>query len=200
MGGWSVPGGPGRRVDPCGCGARRTVRNLGDREPGEPCSDKQRRNRKDAPTIRRDIALGAVRVAQRLARRGDLGIAAMAVIGLRGGCECGRRAREIQAIAMAGQRELGPEQRHHREEHGALEPVPMAKAGHDSRLLQPGPMQLIQINPLPGQGPHPAPSREPLPGPGSNLARLRRWTGELSFAGRQVFPFWGGKGWRHLHL
>src|SRR3546814_21062037 len=35
---------------------------------------------------------------------------------------------------MACQRELGPEQRRHREEDGALEPVPVAKTGHDLSL------------------------------------------------------------------
>lgn len=35
---------------------------------------------------------------------------------------------------MSSQRELGPEQRRHREEDGALEPFPVAKAGHDGSL------------------------------------------------------------------
>src|SRR3546814_9650010 len=46
----------------------------------------------------------------------------------------GRRSRDTQASAMACQRELGPEQRRHREEDGALEPVPVAKTGHDLSL------------------------------------------------------------------
>lgn len=141
MGGRPVPRGPGWRVHPCGRGARRTIRNLGDRKPGEPCSDKQRRNRRNAPAIRREVTLGAVCAAQRLARRVNLGIAAVAmvVMGVGGGSDKRRRrAWEIQALAMAGQRELGPEQRRHREEDGALEPFPMAKAGHDLSLLLTG--------------------------------------------------------------
>src|SRR3546814_4033824 len=47
----------------------------------------------------------------------------------------GRRSRDTQASAMACQRELGPEQRRHREEDGALEPVPVAKTGDDLSLL-----------------------------------------------------------------
>src|SRR3546814_5868973 len=46
----------------------------------------------------------------------------------------GRRSRDTQASAMACQRELGPEQRRHRKEDGALEPVPMAKTDHHSSL------------------------------------------------------------------
>lgn len=137
MSGGSVPGGPGWRIHPCGRDARRTIPDLGDCEPGEPCSDKERRNRRDAPTVRRDVTLGAVRVAQRLARRGELGIAtvAMVVPGVAGGGDKSRRRTwEIQALAMAGQRELRPEQRRHREEDGALEPVPVAKTGHDLSL------------------------------------------------------------------
>lgn len=46
----------------------------------------------------------------------------------------GRRSRDTQASAMACQRELGPEQRRHRKEDGALEPVPMAKTDHHLSL------------------------------------------------------------------
>lgn len=35
---------------------------------------------------------------------------------------------------MTGQRELGPEQRRHREEGGALQPVPVATTDHDLSL------------------------------------------------------------------
>lgn len=137
MGGRSVPGGPGWRIHPCGRDAPRTIPDLGDCEPGEPCSDKERRNRRDAPTVRRDVTRGAVRVAQCLARRGELGIAAVAMVvsGVGGGSDKRRRrAWEIQALAVACQRELGPEQRRHREEGGALEPIPMADADHDLSL------------------------------------------------------------------
>lgn len=137
MGGWPVPGRTGRPVDPCGPDTRSAIRDLGDREPGERCSDKERRNRKDAPTVRRDVTLGAVCVAQRLVRRGELGIAAVAMVvtGVGGrGDGHRRRAWKIQAIAMTCQRELGPEQRRRREEDSALEPVPMPTADHDSSL------------------------------------------------------------------
>ena len=137
MGGRSVPGGPGWRIHPCGRDAPRTIPDLGDCEPGEPCSDKERRNRRDAPTVRRDVTRGAVLVAQCLARRGELGIAAvvMVMLAVGGGSDkCRRRAWEIQALAVACKRELGPEQRRHREEGGALEPVPMADADHGVSL------------------------------------------------------------------
>jgi hypothetical protein len=134
MGGRSVPGASGRRIHPCGRDTWRSIRNRGDRKPGEPCLGQQRRNRRNAPTVRREVALGAVRVAQRLARRGELGIAtvAMVVTGVAGGSDksC-RRTWKGQALAMACQRELGPEQRRHREDDGALEPIPMTKAGHE---------------------------------------------------------------------
>ena len=59
----------------------------------------------------------------------------MVVSGVGGGSDKRRRRDwEIQAIAMACERELGPEQRRHREEDGALEPFPVAKAGHDRSL------------------------------------------------------------------
>ena len=62
-------------------------------------------------------------------------ILAMVVLGVGGGSDQRRRrAWEVQALAMACQRELGPEQRRHREEDGALEPVPVAKTGHDLSL------------------------------------------------------------------
>src|SRR3546814_7117627 len=53
MGRGSVPGGPGWRIHPCGRDTWRTIRNPGDREPGEPCPDWQRWNPWDAPTVRR---------------------------------------------------------------------------------------------------------------------------------------------------
>lgn len=137
MGGRSVPGGPGWRIHPCGRDAPRTIPDLGDCEPGEPCSDEERRNRRDAPTVRRDVTRGAVLVAQCLARRGELGIAAVAmvVLGVGGGSDKRRRrAWEIQAVAMAREHKLGPEQRRHREEDGAPEPIPMADADHDVSL------------------------------------------------------------------
>src|SRR3546814_13608491 len=76
----SVPGGPGWRIHPCGRDTWRTIRNPGDREPGEPCPDWQRWHPWDAPTVRRELALGAVCAAQCLARCGDLGIAAVAMV------------------------------------------------------------------------------------------------------------------------
>lgn len=144
MGGRSVPGGPGWRIHPCGRDAPRTIPDLGDCEPGEPCSDKERRNRRDAPTVRRDVTRGAVRVAQCLARRGELGATTVTVVvvGVRVGRDCGGCGLEIQTAAMTGQCELGPEQRHHREEGSALEPVPMAKADHGRSLL----FSLIRCN------------------------------------------------------
>src|SRR3546814_2397556 len=39
MGRGSVPGGPGWRIHPCGRDTWRTIRNPGDREPGEPRSE-----------------------------------------------------------------------------------------------------------------------------------------------------------------
>ena len=134
MGGRSVPGGSGRRIHPCSRDTWRSIRNRGDRKPGEPGFGEQRRDRRDTPTVRREVTLGAVCVAQRLARRGELGIAtvAMVVTGVAGGSDTScRRTWKVQALAMACQRELGPEQRRHREDDGALEPIPMTKAGHE---------------------------------------------------------------------
>ena len=133
MGGGPVPGGSGRRVDPGGRGYTHTIRDVSHREPGEPCSGKQGWDRGDAPAVCRDVTFGAVRIAQRLVRRGKSGVAVVAVAGIRGGH--GRGARKIQTGVMAGQRELGPEQRRHREEGGALEPLPTAEAGHGLSLL-----------------------------------------------------------------
>src|SRR3546814_11157425 len=65
MGRGSVPGGPGWRIHPCGRDTWRTIRNPGDREPGEPCPDWQRWNPWDAPTVRREVALGTVRSEER---------------------------------------------------------------------------------------------------------------------------------------
>ena len=114
-----------------------TVRNLGDREPREPRADNQRWDRGDAPTVGRNVPFAAMRGTQRLIRRGQLGVTAVAVVvaGVRVGRDCGGSAREIQTAAMTGQCELGPEQRHHREEGSALEPVPMAKADHGRSLI-----------------------------------------------------------------
>src|SRR3546814_4616650 len=59
----------------------------------------------------------------------------MVMLAVGGGSDkCRRRAWEIQALAVACKRELGPEQRRHREEGGALEPVPMADADHGVSL------------------------------------------------------------------
>ena len=163
MSGGAVPGGPGWRIYPCGRDTRCTIPTLGDCEPREPCSDKERRNRRDAPTVRRDATLGAVRVAQGLARRGELGIAtvAMVVTCVTGGSDKSRRRTwEIQALAMAGQSELGPEQRRHRQEDGALEPATVATADHDLSL------------PL---------VRSDATDPGQSRARPRAWTGGVAF-------------------
>lgn len=136
MGSGSVPGGPGRRVDPRGRGHRNAIRDAGHREPGQPCPGKQGGNRGCAPAVRRDVVLGAMRIAQRLARRGKLGVAIMAVAmaSIRGGRDFARWVRETQAAVMSGQRELRPKQRRHREEGCALEPFPMTKAGHGLSL------------------------------------------------------------------
>src|SRR3546814_16878879 len=103
MGRGSVPGGPGWRIHPCGRDTWRTIRNPGDREPGEPCPDWQRWNPWDAPTVRREVALGAVCAAQFLARWGDLGIAPVAMVVSAAGGGGGkrvRRSRDTQASAM----------------------------------------------------------------------------------------------------
>lgn len=136
MGGGAVPSWPGWRIHPCGRDAKRTVRNLGDREPGEPRSNNQRWDRGYAPTVGRNVPFAAMRGTQRLVRRGQLGVTAMVgiVLGVCVSPLCGGRSREIQATAMTGQRELGPEQRRHREEGGALEPVPVATTDHDLSL------------------------------------------------------------------
>lgn len=136
MGGGAVPSWPGWRIHPCGRDAKRTVRNLGDREPGEPRSNNQRWDRGYAPTVGRNVPFAAMRGTQRLVRRGQLGVTAVAVVvaGVRVGRNCGGSAREIQTTAMTGQRELGPEQRRHREEGGALQPVPVATTDHDLSL------------------------------------------------------------------
>ncbi len=105
MGSWSVPSGSGGRVDPGGRGHLGAIRDISHREPGVPGAGEQRRDRRDAPTVRRDVTFGAVCVAQRLARRGEQGIAVVAVVvsGVAGGSnECGRRTWEIQALAMSG--------------------------------------------------------------------------------------------------
>ncbi len=77
-----------------------------------------------------------MRVTQRLVRRRKLGVAvAVVVVSMAGiGGACDRWTWKIQAAAMAGQRELGPQQRRHHEEGGALEPLPMAKTGHGVSL------------------------------------------------------------------
>ncbi len=107
MGGWSVPSGPGWRIHPCG---RDTEPVICDGEPGDPRSDKQRWNRGDAPTVGRNVPIAAMRATQRFVRRGKLGVTAVVVdvSSVRGGRDCGRCAREIQAAAMTGQRDLGP--------------------------------------------------------------------------------------------
>ena len=148
MGGGAVPGGPGGRFHPAGRDPWAGIGDLGHDEPGDPRSDKQRRDRWDAPTVGRNTPLAAVRGTHRPVRRGKLRVAAVAVVvaGVRVGRDCGGCGPEIQTAAMTGQCELGPEQRHHREEGSALEPVPMAKADHDLSLLFSDPVQLIQIN------------------------------------------------------
>ena len=148
MRGGSVPGRRGWRIDPCGRDPGATVRDFRDREPGEPHADKQRRNRRDASAVCREVAFAAVRGTQCLVSRGKLGATTVTVVvvGVRVGRDCGGCGLEIQTAAMTGQCELGPEQRHHREEGSALKPVPMAKADHDLSLLFSDPVQLIQIN------------------------------------------------------
>lgn len=137
MGGGPVPGGLGGRFHPAGRDPWAGIGDLGHDEPGDPRSDKQRRDRWDAPTDVRNTPQAAVRGTHRPVRRGKLRVAAVAVVvgGIRAGRDCGGGcAREIQATPMTGQRELEPEQRRHREEGGALEPFPMAKAGHNLSL------------------------------------------------------------------
>src|SRR3546814_14262699 len=99
----SVPGGPGWRIHPCGRDTWRTIRNPGHRDPREPCPDGQRWNPWDAPTVRREVALGAVWAAQCLTRCGELGIAAVALV-VTAVC-CGRghpgpRSRHTNHIAV----------------------------------------------------------------------------------------------------
>lgn len=148
MRGGSVPGRRGWRIHPCGREPGAAVYGFRDRERGEPHADKQRWNRRDAPAVGREITFAAVRGTQCFISRGKLGatIVAVVVAGVRGGRDCGGCGLEIQTAKMAGHCELGPEQRHHREEGSALEPVPMAKADHDRSLLFSCPMQLIHIN------------------------------------------------------
>lgn len=148
MRGGSVPGRRGWRIDPCGRDPGATVCDFGGREPGEPHPDQQRWNRRDAPAVGREIPFAAVRGTQCFISRGKLftTIVAVVVAGVRVGRDCGGCGPEIQTAAMTGQCELGPEQRHHREEGSALKPVPMAKADHDLSLLFSDPVQLIQIN------------------------------------------------------
>lgn len=137
MGGGAVPGGPGGRFHPAGRDPWAGIGDLGHDEPGDPRSDKQRRDRWDAPTVGRNTPLAAVRGTHRPVRRGKLRVAAVAVVvgGIRAGRDCGGGcARKIQAAAMAREHKLGPEQRRHREEDGAPEPIPMADADHDVSL------------------------------------------------------------------
>ena len=137
MGGGAVPGGPGGRFHPAGRDPWAGIGDLGHDEPGDPRSDKQRRDRWDAPTVGRNTPLAAVRGTHRPVRRGKLRVAAVAVVvgGIRAGRDCGGGcARKIQAAAMAGQRELRPEQCRHREEGGALEPATVTTADHGLRL------------------------------------------------------------------
>lgn len=137
MGGGPVPGGPGGRFHPAGRDPWAGIGDLGHDEPGDPRSDKQRRDRWDAPTVGRNTPQAAVRGTHRPVRRGKLRVAAVAVVvgGIRAGRDCGGGcARKIQAAAMAGQRELRPEQCRHREEGGALEPATVTTADHGLRL------------------------------------------------------------------
>ena len=137
MRGGSVPGRRGWRIDPCGRDPGATVCDFGGREPGEPHPDQQRWNRRDAPAVGREIPFAAVRGTQCFISRGKLftTIVAVVVVGVRVGRDCGGCGPEIQTAAMTGQCELGPEQRHHREEGSALKPVPMAKADHGRSLI-----------------------------------------------------------------
>src|SRR3546814_21019698 len=90
----SVPGGPGWRIHPCGRDTWRTIRNPVDRDPREPCLDGQRWNPWDAPTVRREVALGAVCADQCLARCGVLCIAAVASVVPDAWCGSGWLGRE----------------------------------------------------------------------------------------------------------
>lgn len=136
MGGGAVPGGPGGRFHPAGRDPWAGIGDLGHDEPGDPRSDKQRRDRWDAPTVGRNTPLAAVRGTHRPVRRGKIGVTAVVgvVLGVSVSRVCGGRSREIQATAMTGQRELGPEQGRHREEDGALEPATVTTADHGLRL------------------------------------------------------------------
>lgn len=126
MGGRSVPGRPGRRWKPGGRGHRYAIDDGNGRKPGQPRSDKQRRDRRDTSAVCADVTLGAMRITQRLVRGRNHAITAMAVGDLH---RC-RVCQHIQAAAMTGQRELRPEQRSRRNKHGALEPFPLATTGH----------------------------------------------------------------------
>lgn len=128
--GRSVPGRPGRRWKPGGRGHRHAIDDGNGRKPGQPRSDKQRRDRGNAPAVCADVTLGAMRITQRLVRGRNHGVAAMAGGDLN---RC-RMRKHIQAAAMTGQRALRPEQRSRRKKHGALEPLPLAKTGHDVSL------------------------------------------------------------------
>src|SRR5690606_19433312 len=86
---------------------------------------------------------------------------AMVVTGVTGGSDKSRRRTwEIQALAMAGQSELGPGQRRPRQEAGALEPATVATSDHDLSL------------PL---------ARSHATDPGPARARPRAWTGGVAF-------------------
>ncbi len=91
MRGGSVPGRRGWRIDPCGRNPGATVRDFRDREPGEPHADKQRRNRRDASAVCREVAFAAVRGTQCLVSRGKLGATTVTVVvvGVRVGRDCG---------------------------------------------------------------------------------------------------------------
>lgn len=107
MGGGPVPGGPGGRFHPAGRDPWAGIGDLGHDEPGDPRSDKQRRDRWDAPTVGRNTPLAAVRGTHRPVRRGKLRVAAVAVVvgGIRAGRDCGGgcagRARQPPWLASA---------------------------------------------------------------------------------------------------
>lgn len=142
MGGWSVPCGPGWRIHPCGPYAGTAIRDLDDRQPGEPCSDKEWRNRRDASTVRRHVVVAAMGATDRLIGRGDSAVAAVVVE--RNLCR-NRRGRHRKAVCMAGQRELRTQERRHRKYRNAQIPSSLAKVGHGSSLLRIGCVALIQI-------------------------------------------------------
>ena len=140
MGGRSVPCGPGWRIHPCGRDAGTAIRNLDDREPGEPSSEW--RNRGNASTVRRHVVVAAMGATDRLIGRDDSAVAAVVVE--RNLCR-NRRGRHRKAVRMAGQRELRTQECRHRKYRNAQIPSSLAMVGHGSSLLRTGCVALIQI-------------------------------------------------------